>query len=71
MGEACSVFRGVWAGPEPLRSMLQEDENESRRFGLRPPEGDADFASASLAVESHGGQVLSDPEPEGVPGRVY
>lgn len=71
MGEPCSVFRGHWTAPEPLRSMLQTDEDYSRRFGLRPPEGDADFASASLAVAAHGGRILSSPEPESEPGRVY
>lgn len=71
-GRECSVFRGVWSAPtETVQRILQIEEDRVRETGLRPPEPDADYASAVYMAKRFGGTVISKPEPDSVPDRVY
>lgn len=72
LGMECSVFNGVWSAPiAAMQRVLQLDEERFRETGLRPPEPDADYASAVRMTRQFDGEVLSKPEPDSVPGRVY
>lgn len=72
VGHECSVLYGVWSAPTRAMQMaLQVEEDRFRATGLRPPEPDADYASAVNMAKWYGGTVVSKPQPDAVPGRVY
>lgn len=71
-GRQCSIHNGRWSSANTaLAVILEQYEKLSWVGGVRPPAPDQDYASAELMVKRLGGKIISDPEPESVPGRVY